>query len=44
MPMYKVRFEYYDEVEAESELDALLISTENICEWIGSEAIVEEIE
>jgi hypothetical protein len=44
MNKYSISFEYYDEVEAESELDALLISTENICEWVGSEAHVEKIE
>jgi len=44
MPNYKVRFEYCNEVEAEDEMDALIQTTEFIAEWIGSEAIVEEIE
>ena len=44
MPMYKVRIEYYNEVEAEDEMDALIEVAQYIAEWIGSEAIVEEIE
>tara|TARA_R110002012_G_scaffold306629_1_gene511460 strand:+ start:88 stop:282 length:195 start_codon:yes stop_codon:yes gene_type:complete len=40
--IYTIKFEYYDEVEAENEMDALLISTAEIYDWIGSEAIVEE--
>ena len=44
MPKYRVTFEWDDEVEAENELEALLESTKDICEWIGMEATVEEIE
>lgn len=44
MNKYSISFEFYDEVEAEDELDALLISTADIAEWIGFEAHVEKIE
>ena len=44
MNKYSISFEFYDEVEAEDELNALLISTAEICEWIGFEAHVEKIE
>ena len=44
MPKYRIYFEWDDEVEAEDELEALLESTKDICEWIGMEATVEEIE
>jgi len=43
MPKYRITFEWDDEVEAENELEALLESTKDICEWIGTEAVVEEI-
>tara|TARA_X000001388_G_scaffold62417_1_gene48156 strand:+ start:413 stop:571 length:159 start_codon:yes stop_codon:yes gene_type:complete len=43
MPKYRITFEFEDEVEAEDELEALIISTSDIAEWIGSEADVEEI-
>ena len=44
MPKYRIYFEWDDEVEAEDELESLLESTKDICEWIGMEATVEEIE
>ena len=44
MPRYRVYFEFEDELEAEDEMEALLESTSNIAEWIGMEAVVEEIE
>ena len=44
MPRYKITFDFYDEVDAEDESQALILSTNNIAEWIGSEAVVEEIE
>ena len=44
MPKYRIYFEWDDEVEAEDETEALLESTKGICEWIGMEETVEEIE
>ncbi len=45
MPRYKVSFEYETEVEADDEHDAKLQVVEMwSCDYIGSEAIVEEIE
>ena len=44
MPKYKVSFEYETEVEADNEEAAILYVGENwTCEYIGSEAIAEEI-
>ena len=44
MPKYRITFDFYDEVEAEDETEALVQSTSDIAEWIGMEAVVEEIE
>ena len=44
MPKYKIHFEYEDEIEAEDEETALIQSTNNIHEWIGNMASVEEID
>ena len=44
MPRYRITFDFYDEVEAEDETEALVQSTSDIAEWIGMEAVVEEIE
>ena len=44
MNKYRISFEYYDEVEADDELHALMISTENLYEYVGTEAHVEKIE
>jgi len=44
MPKYKIHFEYEDEIEAEDEETALIQSTNNIHEWIGHMASVEEVE
>ena len=43
MPKYRITFEFEDEVEAEDETEALVHATSDIAEWIGSEAVVEEI-
>jgi NADH:ubiquinone oxidoreductase subunit E len=44
MPKYKVSFEYETEVEADNEEDAIFHCSTVICDYMGSEAIVEEIE
>ena len=44
MPKYKIHFEFEDEIEAEDEETALILSTGNIHEWIGNMASVEEID
>ena len=44
MPKYRITFEFEDEVEAEDETEALVYATSDIAEWIGSEAVVEEID
>ena len=44
MPKYRITFDFYDEIEAEDETEALVQSTSDIAEWIGMEAVVEEIE
>ena len=44
MPRYRITFEFEDEVDADDERDALVQSTSDIAEWIGMEAVVEEIE
>jgi len=43
MKKYRIYFEFEDEIEAEDETQALVQSTNNIAEWIGMEAVVEEI-
>lgn len=43
MPKYRITFDFYDEIEAEDETEALVYATSHIAEWIGSEAVVEEI-
>ena len=43
MPRYRITFDFYDEVDADDERDALVQSTSNIAEWIGMEATVERI-
>ena len=44
MPKYKVSFEYETEVEADNEEDAIFNCSTVICEYMGDNAIVEEIE
>lgn len=44
MPKYKVSFEYETEVEADNEEDAIFNCSTIICEYMGDNAIVEEIE
>ena len=44
MPKYKVSFEYETEVEADNEEDAIIHCSTVICEYMGDNAIVEEIE
>ena len=44
MPKYKVSFEYETVVEADNEEDAIFHCSTVICDYMGSEAIVEEIE
>ena len=43
MPKYKIHFEYEDEIEAEDAETALIQSTNDIHEWIGHMASVEEM-
>ena len=43
MKKFKIILEFEDEVEAEDETEALVYATSDIAEWIGSEAVVEEI-
>ena len=44
MPKYKVSFEYETEVVADNKEDAILHVGENwTCEYIGSQAVAEEI-
>ena len=44
MSKYKVSFEYETEVEADNEEDAIFNCSTVICEYMGDNAIVEEIE
>ena len=44
MPKYKVSFEYETEVEADNEEDAIFNCSTVICDYMGDNAIVEEIE
>ena len=44
MKKYRIYFEFEDEIEAEDKMEALIQSTSNIAEWIGMQAVVEEID
>ena len=43
MPRFRITFDFYDEVEAEDETEALVQSTSDIAEVIGMNAVVERI-